>query len=448
MVRLPISRRDKDRYILESETMRKLVIIATFLIVGRMYAIDKVQFPESFTNGWDRYVGKMIQITTPLYVCGNYYDSLILSPERLYVPEELATGLANGDSTQYWEIKNANQRNSLKLSCKLTNYKVRTGSVVKNLQARVVAPGKLVTGATPKFLNNGPEPKPKMPKGGLLVCAANIQNYFYDLGGYAHRKTTKEQQELQTLKICKAFKQINADIYALCEIQKGDSAAHMLVDALNAYAKKECYAYVSHGWSNSDMIACGYIYRVDKVRPYGDIEYAYKDTTSHYRYRLMACGFEEIESGERFVLNINHLRSKRGTGAESNAKRMDNVDSLLVMLDRIEYEQVFGDSDVLLVGDYNAYTQEEPIRTIVEAGYDDMVIRYDFTGYSYVYHSEAGFLDRVFASKTMAKQVRKVAAYHLNADYFYSRGYKRGLDDSMFRYADHDPILINIRLGQ
>ena len=77
-----------------------------------------------------------------------------------------------------------------------------------------------------------------------------------------------------------------------------------------------------------------------------------------------------------------------------------------------------------------------------------MAIRYDFTGYSYVYHSEAGFLDRVFASKTMAKQVRKVAAYHLNADYFYSRGYKRGLDDSMFRYADHDPILINIRLGQ
>ena len=428
--------------------MRKVWIIIVLLLVSRLYAIEKVQFPESFADGWDQYVGKMVQITTPLYVCGNYYDSLILSPERLYVPEEKAYGLADGDSTLYWEIKNANRQNTLRLSCKITNYKVRTGALVKNLQARVVAPGKLVTGTTPKFMNNKPEPKPKMEKGGLLVCAANIQNYFYDLGGYAQRKTTQKQQALQTLKICKAFKQIDADIYALCEIQKGDSAAKMLVEAMNKMARKNMYAYVSHGWANSDMISCGYIYRTDKVKPYGEIQYAYQDTTSHYRYRLMACGFEEVSSGEKFVLNINHLRSKRGTGSESNEKRMANVDSLLVMLDKIEQEQVFGDSDVLLVGDYNSYTQEEPIQTLVRAGYADMVMRDDSTGYSYVYHSEAGYLDRVFASESMARQVKQVAVYHLNADYFYSRGFKRGLDDTMYRYADHDPMLINIMLGQ
>ena len=410
-------------------------------------AVEKVEWPSSFVDGWDKYIGKMVQITTPLYVCGNYYDSLILATERLYVPEEKAVGLADGDSTAYWAIKKSNREKMISLSCNIRNYEVRTGAVVKNLQARVVAPGKLVTGATPKFTNNKPEPKPKMAKGGLLVCAANIQNYFYDLGGYAQRKTTKEQQALQTQKICKAFKQINADIYALCEIQKGDSAAQMLVDAMNKMAKKNLYAYVSHGWTNSDMISCGYIYRTDKVKPYGEMQYAYQDTTSHYRYRLMACGFEQLTSGEKFVLNINHLRSKRGTGAESNEKRMANVDSLLVMLDKIKQEQVFGDSDILLVGDYNSYTQEEPIQTLVRAGYADMVMRDDSTGYSYVYHSEAGYLDRVFASESMAKQVKQVAVYHLNADYFYSRGFKRGLDDTMFRYADHDPILIRVELS-
>lgn len=428
--------------------MKKVLVVIILLISSRLYAIEKVRFPESFTNGWEAYIGKMVQITTPLYVCGNYYDSLILSPERLYVPEEKAYGLADGDSTLYWKIKNANRQNTLRLSCKITNYKVRTGAMVKNLQARVVAPGKLVTGTTPNFVNNKPEPKPKMEKGGLLICAANIQNYFYNLGGYAQRKTTKEQQALQTLKICKAFKQIDADIYALCEIQKGDSAAQMLVDAMNLMWKRERYAYVSHGWKNGDTISCGYIYRKDKVRPCGDVQYAYQDKCNHYHYRLMACGFEEVSSGEKFVLNINHLRSKRGTGSESNEKRMANVDSLLVMLDKIEQEQVFGDSDVLLVGDYNSYTQEEPIQTLVRAGYADMVMRDDSTGYSYVYHSEAGYLDRVFASESMARQVKQVAVYHLNADYFYSRGFKRGLDDTMYRYADHDPVLINIRLGQ
>lgn len=428
--------------------MRKIgLLLIVCAWASSILAVEKVEWPSSFVDGWDKYIGKMVQITTPLYVCGNYYDSLILAAERLYVPEEKAVGLADGDSTAYWAIKKSNREKMISLSCNIRNYEVRTGAVVKNLQARVVAPGKLVTGATPKFTNNKPEPKPKMAKGGLLVCAANIQNYFYDLGGYAQRKTTKEQQTLQTLKICKAFKLINADIYALCEIQKGDSAAQMLVDAMNKMAKKNLYAYVSHGWTNSDMISCGYIYRTDKVKPYGEMQYAYQDTTSHYRYRLMACGFEQLTSGEKFVLNINHLRSKRGTGAESNEKRMANVDSLLVMLDKIEQEQVFGDSDILLVGDYNSYTQEEPIQTLVRAGYADMVMRDDSTGYSYVYHSEAGYLDRVFASESMAKQVKQVAVYHLNADYFYSRGFKRGLDDTMFRYSDHDPILIRVELS-
>ena len=427
--------------------MRKIIILViACALASNMLAVEKVEWPASFADGWEKYIGKMVQITTPLYVCGNYYDSLILSTERLYVPEERAIGLADGDSTAYWAIKKANRAKIVSLSCKVRNYEVRTGAVLKNLQARVVAPGKLVTGATPKFMNNKPEAKPKMPKEGLLVCAANIQNYFFDLGGYAQRKTTKKQQQMQTEKICKAFKQIDADIYALCEIQRGDSAPQMLVDAMNAMAKKEKYAYVSDGWDNQDMIACGYIYRKDRVRAYGEMVHGYADTASHYHYRLVAMGFEELSSGEKFVLNINHLRSKRGTGAESNEKRMANVDSLLVMLDKIESEQMFDDADLLLVGDYNAYAQEEPVQAIVRAGYEDLVVRDDSTSYSYIYHSEAGCLDRVFASETMVKQVQKVAVYHLNADYFYSRGFKRGLDDTVFRYADHDPVLISVKL--
>jgi predicted extracellular nuclease len=117
------------------------------------------------------------------------------------------------------------------------------------------------------------------------------------------------------------------------------------------------------------------------------------------------------------------------------------------MLNRIEQEQLFGDADILLVGDYNCYTQEQPIQTIIGAGYEDILMQYDSTGYSYVYHSEAGYLDRAFASPTMAAQVKAVHPYHLNADYFYSRGYKRRLDKTMFRCADHDPILISLQLG-
>ena len=427
--------------------MRKFIVLMLLAIAIRVSAVVKVTFPDSFVNGWEPYIGKTVEITNPLYVCGNYYDSLILSTERLYVPEEHAIGLAEGDSTVYWQIKQSNRSKMLNLSCKITNYQVRTGAVIKKLTAKVVAPGKLVTGATPKFSGNKPAPRPKMPKKGLLICATNIQNYFFDLGGYAQRKTTKKQQALQTLKISKALTHINADIYAICEIQRGDSAPQMLVDAMNRMAKTEQYAYVSDGWDNQDMISCGYIYRKDKVKPYGEMIHGYADTASHYHYRMVALGFEEMASGERFVLNINHLRSKRGTGAESNEKRMANVDSLMLMLDKINTEQIFGDKDILLVGDYNSYTYEQPLQTIVAAGYEDVLMQFAPQGYSYVYYSEAGYLDRVFASPTMAAQVQMVQPYHLNADYYYSRGFKRGLDDTIFRYADHDPILIYVKLG-
>ena len=427
--------------------MRKIILLSFLLLALQLSAVVKVTFPDSFVNGWEPYIGQTVEITNPLYVCGNYYDSLILSTERLYVPEEHAIGLAEGDSTVYWQIKQSNRSKMLNLSCKITNYQVRTGAVIKKLTAKVVAPGKLVTGATPKFSGNKPAPRPKMPKKGLLICATNIQNYFFDLGGYAQRKTTKKQQALQTLKISKALTHINADIYAICEIQRGDSAPQMLVDAMNRMAKTEQYAYVSDGWDNQDMISCGYIYRKDKVKPYGEMIHGYADTASHYHYRMVALGFEEMASGERFVLNINHLRSKRGTGAESNEKRMANVDSLMLMLDKINTEQIFGDKDILLVGDYNSYTYEQPLQTIVAAGYEDVLMQFAPQGYSYVYYSEAGYLDRVFASPTMAAQVQMVQPYHLNADYYYSRGFKRGLDDTIFRYADHDPILIYVKLG-
>ena len=428
--------------------MRKPLLFTLLILGVQLHAAIKVRFPDSFVDGWEPYIGKTVEITNPLEVCGNYYDSLILAPKRLYVPEEHALGLAEGDSTMYWQIYRSHRQQMVSLSCKISNYKVRTGAVIKHLTAKVVAPGKLVTGATPKFHNNQPQARPKMPKGGLLICASNIQNYFYDLGGYAQRKTTTKQQAMQTLKISKALTHINADIYAICEIQRGDSAPQMLVDAMNQMAKKELYAFVSDGWDNQDMISCGYIYRKDKVQPYGEFLHGYADTANHYHYRMIALGFEEKSSGERFVLNINHLRSKRGTGAESNEKRMANVDSLMVMLNTIKEQNIYQDEDILLVGDYNSYTQEQPLQTIIKAGYADVLMEHAPDGYSYVYHSWSGYLDRVFASDSMRKQVTMVQPYHLNADYFYSRGFKRGLDDTMFRYADHDPILIHVKLGK
>lgn len=57
-----------------------------------------------------------------------------------------------------------------------------------------------------------------------------------------------------------------------------------------------------------------------------------------------------------------------------------------------------------------------------------------------------GFLDHAYCSPSMESQITKAVSYHLNADtwkngYSYTSG-----NESMYRYSDHDPILVGIKL--
>ena len=77
---------------------------------------QKISFDEFMTNG-EKYINQKVTITTPLYVTGVYYDSLILSTERLYVPEERAIGLSEGDSTELKRLQAENIRQFFNIIC-------------------------------------------------------------------------------------------------------------------------------------------------------------------------------------------------------------------------------------------------------------------------------------------------------------------------------------------
>lgn len=451
--------------------MNRLIaqILLVLLPVLPLGAVRKVSFDELQRNGWEQYEGQMIEITTPLYLCGVYYDSLVLAPERLYVPDEKAIGLADGDSTMYHALEASNRQLRISLQAPVQAYKLRTGAMVKSLRARVVGPQRLESGQTPHFVENRLCRRvPNLGKTDWRICSANIQNFFYDLGGYASRKTTRGQYELQRLKIATALRRMDADIYALCELEKGRRAPEALVEKMNELAHKQVYQFVYTGASDGDTISVGYIYRSDKVEPYGPPTFAYEDGQNIYAYRFILQGWRDLKTGERLIISLNHLRSKRGDPAVSNAKRMANVDSILLCINQVMADECYRDEDVLLLGDYNSYTQELPIQSFVRAGYADMLPAGD---YSYVYNAEMGYLDRVFASPSMAEQITKVAPVHWNADANYSLGFKskynykdriiptdspanlrkvlsrQAKKNMLFRYADHDPLLIGIRFA-
>lgn len=448
--------------------MRRLLgVIVTILFITSVSAAERVSVQQLRDGGWSSYVGKTITITTPLYLCGIYYDSLVLAPQRLFVPEELAEGLADGDSTAYWQLMRANNEQRICLQANVQAYKLRTGAVVRNLTARVTGERRLESGRAPHFSDTKPSGRvPQLGQTDLRICSANIQNFFYHLGGYASRKTTRGQYELQRLKIASALLKMNADLYALCELEKGPAAPTQLVQKMNELCRHDRYAWVNTGASDGDTISVGYIYRKDRVEPYGPPRFAYEQPGSIYAYRFMLQGWRELRNYEVFYISLNHLRSKRGTPEESARKRMANVDSVLTSIDALMADECYRDEDLLLLGDYNSYTMEQPIRAFVRAGYQDLL---PHGGYSYVYDAQMGYLDRVFASPSMAAMVTRVVPVHWNTDTHYSLGYKskynyknrlipsdspddirrllspQGRQNLLFRYADHDPILIGIR---
>lgn len=421
---------------------RNIFLLALFYTLSG-FAIERVSLAQ-LQSDWSKYKDRMVEVTTPLVVCGSFYDSLILAPERLYCPEERAVGLADEDSTMYWQLVQANRDASIILHCRNLYYKVRTGDRVRAFKARVTGERHFVSGQGIKTSHTAQDHLSKPKNGEIRIVGANIENYFADLGGYAHKRTTPAQQTLKTRKLVAAMRAMHADLFALCEMQVGDKAPQLLLEELNK--KGPHYAFVTMPMPDMDRIGGCFIYRTDRLRPVKQPLSAYRDTSSHYHARMFAQAFEETASGEKIVVSVNHLKSKRPgrTQYDTNLKRMQNTDSLLLMLPQAI--TLYGDSDVLLLGDYNCYTQEQPIQTIVRAGYEDQLMRFCPDDYSYVFKGEMGYLDRCFASPSMSAQIVRVRPWHVNSDWYYQHGAYKMKDKSLHRYSDHEPIIVDINL--
>ncbi|NTV64004.1 MAG: hypothetical protein HGA65_10780, partial [Oscillochloris sp.] len=178
--------------------------------------------------------------------------------------------------------------------------------------------------------------------------------------------------------------------------------------------------------------------------------------------------FEEQRSGERFSLIVNHFKSKSScpaSGADAdqgdgqscwNATRVAQAQRLLSWINGT-LVPTSADPDVLLVGDFNAYAKEDPITTLVNAGYTNLIS--SFVGaeaYSYVFDGQWGYLDQALASPSLLAQTSGAGDYHINADepsvLDYNTNYKSAaqiaafFNADAFRTSDHDPVLIGLGL--
>lgn len=322
------------------------------------------------------------------------------------------------------------------------------------------------------FTNDNPRPAAPRPAGDLKIATFNLLNFFNGDGAGGGFPTARGARtltafRLQTRKILQAIIQLDADILGLQELENDGggnrSAAQELVDSLNALRGSGTYALSGPGVRyGADQIVVGIIYKTAKVRPDGGPVFLNSSNGIFLQNRLPLAQTFIDQRGEKFTLIVNHLRSKLGDGTGLNADILDGqsaynqvrTDAIQEILTWVQGDPTrSGDPDFVMVGDYNAYEQEDPLRLLEASGYVNVVP----AGQSKDFDGFLGDLDHIFASPTMARQFLQGAKWNINSVESLSRFQYDAADmlpgttedpiGDPFRCSDHDPVVAGFTLG-
>lgn len=422
-------------------------------------------FPDDFNHNL---VGKKITIKNEMYVTATYKTSMsgnvTLSSEILRIPtDEVLPG-----SGAYKKRMEANWENRLLLvsgDIKLTNIEentLRVGAVMKNLVGTVSISGgryALTVTEKPDIVGNERPGIPEVGKYNMKVVSMNLEYYMASPSMWGHSNGAKDEAAFkrQQAKILAAMKELDADVYAICEIEEGNYSAYELTQAFNeANGVVGKYKKVDSGDKKVTSYTKNvFIYNSEKVVPYKD----FKIYDGNYlRLRHVSQCFELKENGGKVVLTMNHFKAKSGNNAiaqdkdqgdgqsQFNARRVQEAKDCLATYESLK--TYYGDEDVLILGDLNSYSMEDPVKVFIDAGYTNELQKYSPDKWSYVYQGEAGYLDHSLSSSTLTGQITGAAPWDINASEPGSFKYKYTdyYQPDPYRYSDHNPIVTGLKL--
>jgi len=319
---------------------------------------------------------------------------------------------------------------------------------------------------------------PSLDTGNLRIATFNVENYFNGNGtggGFGNSRGAENQSEFeqQTRKLVSAILNLNAHVIGIQEVENdyvsgNRSSIFQLVEAINAAAPAgQTYAYVDPQMRvGTDVIAVGIIYRSDVLSTTGDpqildepVELFQVDASNR---APLAQQFEL--AGKAFWVVSNHFKSKgasnyddrpgaspldddRGDG-QSYWNQTRTLASLTIADWMNTLTQNETDPRVVILGDLNAYSQEDPVQVLEQAGYTNALegtYTIDFRGFW-------GMLDHILLSPAMEAGLLATTTVPINADESDVRNYQSEdpeyIDNTGTRSADHDPVIAAFNLGE
>jgi predicted extracellular nuclease len=475
----------------------------------------------------EKYEGMLVRLPQILYVTDTYYlgrfgQVTLSGNSRLFQPTNIALPGAPALA-----IQAANNLNQIIVDDPLNNQNpdpilfarggnplsasntLRGGDAVTSLvgvitytwsgnsasgNAYRVRPVNAMGGGIPDFQPANVRPASPINIGGdIKVVGMNLYNYFNTFGtgnctnGVGGTTTdcrgadTQSEFDRQWPKTVAAIIGTGADIIGITEMEndgyESASAIQDLVNKLNSAIAPGTYAFINAdaltGQTNAlgmDAIKVGLLYKPANITPVGATAVLNTtafvnggDASPHNRPSLLQAF--QTGSGARFIVDVNHLKSKgsacdtpdAGDGqGNCNIVRTNAANALLTWLGTNPTGT--SDPDILILGDLNSYAKEDPITALKTGGYTDLIEQFSGqSAYSYLFDGQWGYLDHALASASLVSQVSSITEWHINADepvvLDYTMDYKSTgqltslYNADQFRAADHDPIIIGLNLA-
>jgi uncharacterized protein len=473
---------------------------------GNTVTASNVTLPVASLADWERYEGMLINIVqdltaTETFTLGRFGEVSLSVNGRLHNPTNITTpgplaiaqqdlnnrsrillddgnGQQNIDPTIH-PIGGLDATNTLR-----SGYTVHglTGVLEQRFGVYRVQPvGSVSFDSSTNLRTAAPDPV----GGTLKVAALNVLNFFTTLdtapglcgptGGLDCRGANSAFEfDRQRVKIINSIIAINPDIAGLMEVQNDSTATiQNLVDGLNDAAGAGTYAFINTGTIGTDAIKVAIIYKPAVVTPAGafailntSVNPLFIDTKNR---PTLAQTFMRNADGAKLTVVVNHLKSKgsdcndlgdpdTGDGqGNCNVTRTNAATALVSWL--VSDPTGSGDPDFLVVGDMNSYAKEDPITTIKNGGYTNLLeTLIGADAYSYVFDGQSGYLDHALASSSLASQVTGVTEWHNNADepvvLDYNVEFKTANQVNTFytsdpyRASDHDPVVVGLNLTE
>ena len=464
---------------------------------GATVSETDINLPVAAVLDFEHTEGMLVRFPGTLYASGNFnqgrFGEVDLSvgapldnPTNVAAPGAPAIAVRDLNNRSRIQLDDgSNVQNPLPLPPYIgTGGTLRTGDTVEDLTAVLsfsFGAYELHPVGAVNFTRKNKRSVPPSVGGAVRVASFNVLNYFTTLddsgpicGPSADQGCRGADNAFEFVKqrdkLITAITELDAHVVGVIELENSASDFPIgdLVDGLNGATGPGTYAYVSTGPIGTDAIRVGLIYQPASVTPAGPfavLDSSVDPTFNDDKNRpVMAQSFSENTSGLVFTVAVNHLKSKgspcEDVGDPDIGDGQGNCNGVrtaaaAALVNWLATDPTGSDSDdYLIIGDLNAYSQEDPVTTIEAAGYIDLVEAFLGTGfadgvYSFNFFSESGSLDHALSSPSMEASVTGTAIWHINADEPRALDYNDFNQPALynpdeFRSSDHDPLLVGL----